>query len=103
MVTRHCIGCGEQIHPKRLEIMPTTTCCVACSTVQKKGAVTIMKGTGDHTWIETIHLEHDEFKKYMDVENKLRKNGAALLDTPETITDVPFGFNETKIDSSAKS
>jgi RNA polymerase-binding transcription factor DksA len=59
---RNCTGCGEQIHPKRLEIMPTTNRCVACSTVQKKGAVTIMKGTGDHTWVETIHLEHDDYK-----------------------------------------
>ena len=101
MVTRHCSGYGELIHPKRLEIMPTTTRCVACSTVQKKGAVTIMKGTGDHTWIETIHLEHDEFKKYMEVENKLRKNKTVLLDTLETTVDIPFGFSETKIEKDA--
>jgi len=101
MVIRHCTGCGEQIHPKRLEIMPTTTRCVACSTVQKKGAVTIMKGEGDHTWVETIHLEHDEYKKYMEAENKLRKNGAILLDTPEATTDIPFGFSETKLEPDA--
>ena len=98
---RFCISCQTQIHPKRLEIMPATTRCVACSTVQKKGAVTIMKGTGDHTWIETIHLEHDEFKKYMEVENKLRKNKTVLLDDPEPSTDVPFGFSETKIEKDA--
>ena len=101
MVTRHCSGCGESIHPKRLEIMPTTTRCVACSTVQKKGAVTIMKGTGDHTWIETIHLEHDEFKKYMEIENKLRKNKTVLLDDTEPSTNVPFGFSETKLEPDA--
>jgi hypothetical protein len=95
---KNCVGCGEPIHPKRLEIMPTTTRCVACSTVQKKGAVTIMKGTGDHTWIETIHLEHEDYKAYMEAENKLRKNGAALLETSETTSDVPFGFSETKLD-----
>jgi hypothetical protein len=60
-----------------------------------------MKGTGDHTWIETIHLEHDEFKKYMEVENKLRKNKTVLLDDPEPTTDVPFGFSETKIEKDA--
>jgi hypothetical protein len=95
---RNCTGCGEPIHPKRLEIMPTTTRCVACSTVQKKGAVTIMKGTGDHTWIETIHLEHEDYKAYMEAENKLRKNGASLLETPETTSNIPFGFSETKLD-----
>ena len=98
---RNCIGCGEPIHPKRLEIMPNTTRCVACSTVQKKGAVTIMKGTGDHTWIETIHLEHEDYKAYMEAENKLRKKGASLLETPETTSDVPFGFSETKIEKDA--
>ena len=98
---RNCTGCGELIHPKRLEIMPNTTRCVACSTVQKKGAVTIMKGTGDHTWIETIHLEHEDYKAYMEAENKLRKKGASLLETPETTSDVPFGFSETKIEKDA--
>jgi uncharacterized radical SAM superfamily Fe-S cluster-containing enzyme len=98
---KNCIGCGEPIHPKRLEIMPNTTRCVACSTVQKKGAVTIMKGTGDHTWIETIHLEHEDYKAYMEAENKLRKKGASLLETPETTSDVPFGFSETKIEKDA--
>jgi len=92
---RNCTGCGEPIHPKRLEIMPNTTRCVACSTVQKKGAVTIMKGEGDHTWIETIHLEHDDFVKYMEAEKKIKH--ISELDTP-TESDVPFGFSETKLD-----
>ena len=53
------------------------------------------------TWVETIHLEHDEFKKYMEAENKLRKNGTVLLEDPETSTDIPFGFSETKIEKDA--
>ena len=98
MVIRHCTGCGEQIHPKRLEIMPNTTRCVACSTVQKKGAVTIMKGVGDHTWIETIHLEHEDFVKYMEVEKKIKH--ISELDAPVD-SDVPFGFSETKLEPDA--
>ena len=98
MVIRHCTGCGEQIHPKRLEIMPNTTRCVACSTVQKKGAVTIMKGTGDHTWIETIHSEHEDFVKYMEAEKKIKH--ASELDTPIE-SDLPFGFSETKVEPDA--
>ena len=92
---RNCTGCGEPIHPKRLEIMPNTTRCVACSTVQKKGAVTIMKGEGDHTWIETIQLEHDDFVKYMEAEKKIKH--ISELDAPAD-SDVPFGFSETKLD-----
>jgi RNA polymerase-binding transcription factor DksA len=43
MNVRYCKGCGEQIHPKRLEIIPNAVTCVPCSTVQKKGAVTLLK------------------------------------------------------------
>jgi hypothetical protein len=38
-----------------------------------KGAVTLMKGEGDHTWIETIHLDADDFDKYQELENKFKK------------------------------
>jgi hypothetical protein len=82
-----------------MEEKEDTTRCVACSTVQKKGAVTIMKGTGDHTWIETIHLEHEDFVKYMEAEKKIKH--ASELDTPIE-SDLPFGFSETKVDSSAE-
>jgi hypothetical protein len=73
MNIKYCKGCGEQIHPKRLEIIPNAVTCVPCSTVQKKGAVTLLKGEGDHTWVETIFLEHDEYQQYMAAENKMRK------------------------------
>jgi hypothetical protein len=68
-----CIHCGEEIHPKRLEILPTAKTCVACSTTEKKGGLTVMKGTGDHTWIETIPMEHEEYKKIVDAEKKYFK------------------------------
>ena len=68
-----CIHCGQEIHPKRLEILPNAKTCVACSTTQKKAGLTVMKGSGDHTWIETIFLEHYEYQQYMAAENKLRK------------------------------
>jgi RNA polymerase-binding transcription factor DksA len=65
-----CIHCNEEIHPKRLEILPNAKTCVACSTTQKKGGLTVMKGTGDHTWIETIPMEHDDYQKIVKAENK---------------------------------
>ena len=36
MIIRYCKGCKEQINPKRLEILPTATTCVPCSTTQKR-------------------------------------------------------------------
>ena len=73
MITRYCKGCGEQINPKRLEIIPTANTCVPCSTTQKRGAVTVMKGEGDHTWVETIFMEHEDFQHYMEQEGKLKR------------------------------
>lgn len=94
----NCTKCGEVIPEGRLKALPGAKTCVACSNAKMKGVVTVMKGEGDHTWIETIHLEHDEHKKYMEAENRLRKQGSQLLDKPESNEEIPFGFSETKID-----
>ena len=94
----NCIKCGETIPEGRLKALPGAKTCVNCSGVQKKGAVTLMKGEGDHTWIETIHLEHDEYKAYMEAENKMRKQGNILFDNIDTPTELPYGFSEKKID-----
>jgi len=95
---RNCKKCGKMIPEGRLKALPNAQTCVACSSVQKKGVVTVMKGEGDHTWIETIHLEHDEHKKYMEAENRLRKQGGMMFDSPESTPEVPYGFSETKLD-----
>ena len=70
-MTKLCTGCKQPIHPKRLEILPSATRCVACSTATKKAGVTVTKGTGDHTYTETVIMEHDEFVKYKEAEAKL--------------------------------
>jgi hypothetical protein len=44
--------------------------CVACSTTEKKGGLTVMKGTGDHTWIETITMEQEDYQKLIKAESK---------------------------------
>ena len=72
-MTKICTGCKQPIHPKRLEILPSATRCVACSTASKKAGITITKGTGDHTYTETIIMEHNEFVKYKEAEAKLNK------------------------------
>lgn len=69
---KKCISCGDNIHPKRLEILPNTTRCVACSTTDRKAGVTVTKGEGDHTYTETIIMERDEFLKYQEMELKAR-------------------------------
>lgn len=68
-----CIKCEEKIPEGRLKALPGTKTCVNCSGARMKGAVTLMKGEGDHTWIETIHLDADEFDRYQELENKIKK------------------------------
>lgn len=68
---KKCISCGEEIHPKRIEILPNTTQCVKCSTTGKKAGVTITLGEGDHTYNETVILEPEEFAQLQEIETKL--------------------------------
>jgi hypothetical protein len=65
--------CEEIIPEGRLKALPGTKTCVNCSGARMKGAVTLMKGEGDHTWIETIHLDADDFDRYQELENKIKK------------------------------
>jgi len=66
-----CVGCNTPIHPKRLEILPKTKTCVECSNSEKKAGVSVMKGSGDHTYVETVIMEASEYRKYMELENKI--------------------------------
>ena len=66
-----CIGCGEEIHPKRLEIIPHAVKCVTCSTTGKKAAITVTKGEGDHTYNETIIMDREEFDRLQELEYKI--------------------------------
>jgi hypothetical protein len=56
----------------RLKAIPGTKTCVNCSGARMKGVVTMMKGEGDHTWIETIHLDADDYDRYLEHENKMK-------------------------------
>lgn len=80
-----CIGCKQPIHPKRLEILPTATKCVACSTTNKKAGITVTRGEGDHTYNETIIMEHDEFVKYKEMEAKINKTSFDEIPTEDHI------------------
>ena len=77
---RKCTLCGEEIHPKRLEILPKTSTCVSCSAVGKKAGVNVVLGEGDHTCNEIVILEPEEFEKYRELEYKI--NGKRKDDLP---------------------
>ena len=68
-----CVSCGELIHPKRLEIMPNTKCCVNCSEVGRKRGLTIQLGEGDHTYNDLVIMSEKQYFRYVESENKIIK------------------------------
>jgi hypothetical protein len=101
MIVRNCKVCKQQINPKRLEILPNTYTCVNCSDSSRKGAITVMKGEGDHTWIETIQIDDPEtYNRYAEEELKFRKSisnssKAEMLDDDD---DEGESFNEIDLE-----
>jgi hypothetical protein len=54
MENKKCLKCGEDIHPKRLEILPNTNVCVKCSNIEAYKGEPIQLGSGDHCWNELL-------------------------------------------------
>ena len=89
-IVRYC-KCGVQIPTARLKILPNTHTCVNCSDVKTKKPVIVQHGQGDHTYIETIFLEHEDYVQYVEEETKLRKR---MIATKSELVDFD---NETPI------
>jgi hypothetical protein len=67
-MSRQCITCGIEIDPRRIAILPHTQTCTQHSTAEKKVAVTVQMGEGDHTWIETYALDRADYDKLRELE-----------------------------------
>jgi len=67
-MSRQCKTCGIEIDPRRIAILPHTQTCTQHSTAEKKVAVTVQMGEGDHTWIETYALDRAEYDKLKELE-----------------------------------
>ena len=74
VMAKYCIGCGEQIHPKRVEILPNTKTCVGCSTTGAKRGVPVMHGNveKDDTWVDMVFMEADEYEAYERAMGRLK-------------------------------
>ena len=70
-----CLGCGEPIHPKRLEILPNTKHCVSCSDVGRKRGVTVQRGEGDHSYTDVVIMEEKQFIQYI-IKDKSKKGSS---------------------------
>ena len=72
-MSRQCITYGIEIDPRRIKILPHTQTCTQHSTAEKKVAVTVQMGEGDHTWIETYAVEREDYDKMMELEKNYKK------------------------------
>jgi len=59
-----CIKCQEDMPQLRLTQYGYKVC-VNCSTVGTKRGIPVMRGTGDHTWTETIIMEEDQYQDFV--------------------------------------
>jgi hypothetical protein len=66
------------------------------STVEKKVAVTVQMGEGDHTWIETYAVEREDYDKMMELETGIKNKPNPIL---SVLDDEEFTeWNETMLD-----
>ena len=83
---RKCYVCGEEINPKRIEILPNTQTCTQHSTEEKKVAVVTQMGEGDHTWTEVFAVDREEFDRM----EELKKNFHKTNSTTQEVDMVDF-------------
>jgi hypothetical protein len=61
------------IDPRRIAILPDTQTCTQHSTAEKKVAMVVQMGEGDHTWTETYAVEREVYDKIQEAEKNFRK------------------------------
>ena len=59
-----CIKCKSPMPELRLTQYGYKVC-VNCSTVGSKRGIPVTRGSGDHTWTETIIMEEDQYEKFI--------------------------------------
>lgn len=102
-----CNSCGNEIHPKRLEILPNASQCVSCSTTEKKAGITIVGGEGDHTFNDVVIMDREVFEEYQELEHRIygrRKDDLPHPDEDEDeeIDDDDEGLNVEEVEIDPK-
>jgi len=72
-MSRYCKVCGVEIDPRRIAILPNTQTCTQHSTAEKKVAMVVQMGEGDHTWTETYAVDREVYDKIQEAEKNFRK------------------------------
>jgi len=72
-MSRYCKVCRVEIDPRRIAILPDTQTCTQHSTAEKKVAMIVQMGEGDHTWTETYVVDREVYDKIQEAEKNFRK------------------------------
>jgi hypothetical protein len=67
-----CTFCDEEIHPMRLEALPTTTTCVRCSQEGRKAARLSHKVDREDVESTLEIYSAEEYKKIVEIENRYK-------------------------------
>ena len=76
MIVMNCIKCREEIHPKRLEILPETKTCVSCSDTSRWYVRNVI--SGKTTYCETEVIKDPEAAKTIAAMDKRTGWGSNL-------------------------
>jgi len=110
-MSRQCITCGIEIDPRRVKILPHTQTCTQHSTAEKKVAMVVQMGEGDHTWTETYAVEREVYDKIQEAEKNWRRQTKPTPKPKVKSTDeddeVPtiddFDINEDELETETQS
>jgi len=77
-------------------------CSESCNKVKAKHGVPVMMGEGDHTWVETLIMDEDQFQNYQNNERalkglkKLNKSEMQNMDKDDRILYGPIRVIDSK-------
>lgn len=89
-----CSNCGQPMPELRL-IKAGFSYCVTCSEnglgAGRKQGVPILMGEGDHTWVETVIMDAEQYEQYVAQEKAEKK-----LDKSDTAEKLDFDKEDKK-------
>lgn len=87
-MSRYCKVCNVEIDPRRITILPETQTCTQHSTIEKKVAMVVQMGEGDHTWTETYAIDREVYDKIQEVEKNWKRVNKTIPDVEVKSTDM---------------
>ena len=104
-MTKLCVKCGNDIPAGRLEALPNTITCVACSSVTAKAGRMVTYGVGEEIHTEIEVLEREAFEAISSLEltrghKKPKKFPKKLINFDDD--DTPTTGKEAYIESSSE-